>query len=163
MSCCLSQPPASLFPVQQHPSQPSPALQQQLFYPRAAACYDGGSLISSGRKQQGLAAAPPQLQLFQWGRTCNRRTFGEALKNKRPLPNTTSGGDLQSSQDDCLKAVVGLCYYGFHTLPMQRSRAVFPVSSAGLIIWEAGRKRVFLISSDDCMSPLTGGESCSNL
>lgn len=51
-------------PAASVPAIPSPATATAL----PMGCYDGGSFISSGKKQQGLAAAPPQLQLFQWGK-----------------------------------------------------------------------------------------------
>lgn len=126
MPCCLSQPPASLFPVQQHLSLPSPALQEQLFYPWAAACYDGvrhfkneGQPYLLWKEIAGSGCCTPTAgSCFNGGKTCNRRTLGEELKNKQPLPNISSGEDLQTSQEEFLKAAVGLCYYGFHTLPI---------------------------------------------
>lgn len=119
LSCplCPAPVPAScLLPVQQHLSQPSLALQQQLLYPWAAMMVAASFPLE--RNSRVWLLHPHSCSCFNGGKTCNRRTFGEALKNKQPLPNTTSGGDLQSSQEVFLKGVLGLCYYGFHTLPV---------------------------------------------
>lgn len=56
---------------------------------------------------------------FVRGKTCNRKTLAEALKAKQPQvgalltvlnkASITSGGDLQTSQENLPKVLVGLC------------------------------------------------------